>query len=66
MLVIQSKELTAELQGYMDALRQDCRKVTGPDTYQVPEGLEIRSLPGWKRSMMYVFGWVLQGFRYLV
>ena len=41
MLAVQSRELTEELTGYMEEMEKDCRTVTGPDTYEVPEHIQV-------------------------
>ena len=66
MLAVQSKELTEELTGYMDAMEKDCRVVTGPDTYEVPEHIRVEEIGVWKKIAMRVVGLIMQPFRSLV
>lgn len=66
MLAVQSKELTEELTGYMDEMEKDCRVVTGPDTYEVPEHIQVEEIGTWKKIAMRVVGLIMQPFRSLV
>ena len=66
MLVIRSREINAELRGYMDALHADCRRVIDMNASETPEGLTVPACPPWKRAMLYVLGALMQPVRNLV
>lgn len=66
MLVVDSKELNADLAAKMDGLQQKSRKVLDEKNYEVPEGLVVADVPFWKRIAWAVTGVVLQPFRVLV
>lgn len=66
MLVVQSRELTAQLTEKMDALQKDCRTVIDEDTYEVPEHIHVADVPWTKRAAWAVVGFLLQPFRILV
>lgn len=66
MLVIKSEELTRELSAYMESYGRQCRKVIDKDEYEVPEGIAVAKIPLYKKALMYLFGAVVQGFRYLL
>lgn len=66
MLVIKSEELNAELAGNMQSLESRCRRVLSASDYEVPEGLSVAGIPFFKRVAMRVFGFIVQGFRYLL
>ena len=66
MLVVKSKELNAELSGYLEAMRQQCRRVTSETEYEVPEGLAVKELPFFKKILLRAFGIIAQPFRYLL
>ena len=66
MLVVKSKELTEELQGNMDILEKDCRKVIDETTYEVPEHVTVRAVSSGKIVLMKLIGFVLSPFRYVI
>lgn len=66
MLAIESEGLAEELLGYMEAYHRDCRQVTALGEVILPEGMEARKAPLWKRAAWRVVGLVMQPFRYLV
>lgn len=66
MLVVQSKELSAQLMEKMDGFKADCRKVIDEDTYEVPEHVKVADVPWTKRAAWAVVGFLLQPFRILV
>lgn len=66
MLVVQSKELSAQLMEKMDGFKADCRKVIDEDTYEVPEHVKVADVPWLKRAAWKVVGFLLQPFRILV
>lgn len=66
MLVVESVELNQELSGYLSEFQADSRKIIDADTYEVPEGFEVRSTPAWKRLAQTVFGFIIQPFRCLI
>lgn len=66
MLVVNSKELNADLAGKMDSLQQKARKVLDEKNYEVPDGLVVADVPFWKRIAWAVTGVALQPFRVLV
>lgn len=66
MLVVQSKELTAQLLEKMDGYKADCRKVIDENTYETPEHIKVAEVPWVKRAAWAVVGFLLQPFRVLV
>lgn len=66
MLVIESREFTAELAEYMEKFEEQSRKVLPGGEYLTPEGLVIEEIPLYKKIAMRVFGFLAQGFRYLL
>ncbi|MGN1147275.1 MAG: phospholipase D family protein [Lachnospiraceae bacterium] len=66
MLVVKSEELNAELRSNMEKMEQQCRHVLSASAYEVPEGLTIAEVPFGKKVAMKIFGFVVQGFRYLL
>ena len=66
MLVIQSPELTAQLEEYMVSYQKDCRRLLADGTYEIPEHLTIADVPAYKRAAWKVVGFVMQPFRFLI
>lgn len=66
MLAIDSKELNHQLEGYMDELQKDARKVIDRTTYETPEHVQVAEVPFVKQLIWKVLGFVLQPFRVLV
>ena len=66
MLVIESKELNRELEGYMMAMEADSRKVLDGKNYEIPAHLTPAKAPLWKRAAWKIFGFVIQPFRGLI
>ena len=66
MLVIQSPELTAQLEEYMVSYQKDCRRLLPDGTYEIPEHLTIADVPAYKRAAWKVVGFVMQPFRFLI
>ena len=66
MLVIQSEELAADLEGYMDSYQKDCRMLLPDGTYQTPEHITVAQVPLWKRAAWAVVGFVMQPVRFLI
>lgn len=66
MLVIKSKDLTKELNGNLDAIEKGCRKVIDETEYEVPSGITVAEIPGWKKLAMKVTGIVMAPFRFLI
>lgn len=66
MLVIQSQELTAQLEEYMVSYQKDCRRLLPDGTYEIPEHLTIADVPVYKRAAWKVVGFVMQPFRFLI
>lgn len=66
MLVVKSKELNAELTANMESFESQCRRVISASDYEVPEGVSVAEIPFLKKAAMQVFGFVIQGFRYLL
>lgn len=66
MLVVESREINQELEGYMAAMEADSRRVIDADNYEVPEHVEVKEIPGWKRAALDVVGFILQPFRCLI
>lgn len=66
MLVIQSKDLTAELETYMASYEQDCRLLLPDGSYQIPDHITVAEVPLWKRAAWAVVGLVMQPVRFLI
>lgn len=66
MLVIQSPELTAQLEDYMDSYQKDCRRLLPDGTYEIPEHITVAAVPIYKRVAWKVVGVVMQPFRFLI
>ena len=66
MLVIESREFTAELAEHMEKFEERSRLVLSEKEYLTPEGLDIEKVPFLKKIAMRVFGFLAQGFRYLL
>lgn len=66
MLVIESRELNAELSGYMEEMEEQCRRVISKTEYEVPDGLTVKELSVFRKLIMKAFGIVAQPFRYLL
>lgn len=66
MLVINSKELTKELNENMDKLEKDCRKVIDEDTYETPKHIVVAEVSPIKRFLWWFVGLVMQPFRILL
>lgn len=66
MLVINSKELTKELNENMDKLEKDCRKVIDEDTYETPNHIVVAEVNPIKRFLWWFVGLIMQPFRILV
>lgn len=66
MLVIKSKDLTKELNGNLNAIEKECRKVIDETEYEVPAGITVAEIPGWKKLAMKVTGIVMAPFRFLI
>lgn len=66
MLVIQSRELSAQLEEYMVSYQKDCRRLLPDGTYEIPEHLTIADVPAYKRAAWKVVGFVMQPFRFLI
>lgn len=66
MLVIESREFTAELAEHMEKFEEQSRQVLPDGEYLMPEGLVIEEIPFFKKIAMRVFGFLAQGFRYLL
>lgn len=66
MLVINSQELTKELNENMDKLEKDCRKVIDEDTYETPNHIVVAEVSPIKRFLWWFVGLVMQPFRILL
>ena len=66
MLVVDSKELNKQLEGYMDKLQQDARKVIDEDTYETPAHVKVAEVPFIKKVIWKVLGVVLGPFRVMI
>lgn len=66
MLVIESREFTTELTEHMEKLEEKSRLVVSSDEYLTPDGLVVQEIPFFKKIAMLVFGFLAQGFRYLL
>lgn len=65
-LVIRSKDLTKELNGSLEAIEKECRKVIDETEYEVPSGITVAEIPGWKKLAMKLTGIVMAPFRFLI
>ena len=66
MLVLDSEELNRQLRENYEEIRQNCRYVTGENTYiPAPSGAE-KALTGKKRALLGVLKYVLAPFRFLI
>ena len=66
MLVIQSPELTSQLEDYMESYEADCRRLLPDGTYDIPEHITVAYVPFYKRAAWKVVGFVMQPFRFLI
>ena len=66
MVVIESKELNAQLSGYLKEMEEDSRRVIDKDTFEAPEDLKIQEASAFKRMAWTVFGFIMQPFRSLI
>ncbi|MDE5678865.1 MAG: phospholipase D family protein, partial [Lachnospiraceae bacterium] len=66
MLVIESREFTAELAAHMEGFEAQSRQVLSDGEYLTPDGLDIEEIPFFKKIAMRVFGFLAQGVRYLL
>lgn len=66
MLVIESKELNQELEGYMSEMEADSRRALPDGSYEIPDHITVENVPLWKRAAWGVVGFLLQPFRMLI
>ncbi len=66
MLVIESKELSQELEGYMNEMAADSRMVLPDGSYEVPDHITVEKVPLWKRMAWGIVGFLVQPFRMLI
>lgn len=66
MLMIDSKELTAQLNNNFNLMVQDCRQLIGLDEYLIPPELEIAEVSHAKQLVLWGLGVVLQPFRLMI
>lgn len=66
MLVIESKELNQELEGYMNEMERDSRRALPDGSYEVPDHITVEKVPLWKRMAWGIVGFLLQPFRMLI
>ena len=66
MLVIESKELNQELEGYMGEMEADSRGVLPNGSYEIPDHITVENVPLWKRAAWGIVGFLLQPFRMLI
>ena len=66
MLVIQSPELTSQLEDYMESYEADCRRLQPDGTDDIPEHIMVAYVPFYKRAAWKVVGFVMQPFRFLI
>ena len=65
MLVVDSKEVTSQLKGYMEAYEADSVKVLDEENYEIPEGVERQELTKKREQrirLVSLFNW----FRFLM
>ena len=65
MLVIQSPELTAQLEEYMVSYQKDC-DVSCRTEHMKYRNTDIADVPAYKRAAWKVVGFVMQPFRFLI
>ena len=58
--------IIAKVQLHMEKLEEKSRRVITGDEYLTPDGLVIEEIPFFKKIAMQVFGFLAQGFRYLL
>lgn len=66
MLVINSKEFTAELKEAMTEMERDCRTVIDKNTYDTPDHIQVAEVPFGKRILWILLGIVLHPFRVMI
>ncbi len=66
MVVIDSTELTAQLNQNFHAMEQDSRQLIGPDDYIVPDNVRVADVSTLKRVLWKVVGVVVQPFRLML
>lgn len=66
MLVIKSRELTAELRANMETLEKDCRHVLDAKNYEVPEHLTASDISAGRYVLMRLIGLLLKPFRFVI
>lgn len=66
MVVIDSTELTAQLNQNFHAMEQDSRQLIGPDDYIVPDNVRVADVSNLKRVLWKVVGVVVQPFRLML
>ena len=65
MLVVDSKEVTSQLKGYMEAYEADSVKVLDEENYEVPEGVERQELTKKREQRIRLVG-LFNWFRFLM
>ena len=58
--------IIAKVQLHMEKLEEKSRLVVSSDEYLTPDGLVVEEIPFFKKIAMLVFGFLAQGFRYLL
>ena len=65
MLVVDSKEVTSQLKGYMEAYEADSVKVLDEENYEIPEGVERQELTKKREQRIRLVG-LFNWFRFLM
>lgn len=66
MVVIDSVELTAQLNNHFAAMLRDSRQLITPDTYSVPDHVQVAEVSPMKRVLWWVVGLLYQPFRLML
>lgn len=66
MLVIKSREFTAQLKEKLDAIERDCRLALNEKEYVTPPHVEVAEIPLPKKLAMKLIGVIMQPFRFLI
>ena len=66
MLVVESRELNQELEGYMKEMEADSRRALADGSYEVPKHVTVEEVPFWKEAAWGIVGFLLQPFRMLI
>lgn len=66
MLVIRSRDFTAQLEGKLDEIEKDCRLALNEKEYLTPSHVTVAKIPLPKKLAMKFVGLIMQPFRFLI